>query len=46
MKLPRDLSGEILAKALEKLGYTIDRHTTQKYSGICTGYLCYAITNP
>lgn len=27
MKLPRDLSGEELAKALEKLGYTIDRQT-------------------
>jgi predicted RNA binding protein YcfA (HicA-like mRNA interferase family) len=27
MKLPRDLSGEALAKALEKLGYTIDRQT-------------------
>ncbi len=25
MKLPRDLSGEALAKALEKLGYTMDR---------------------
>ena len=24
MKLPRDLSGESLAKALSKLGYTID----------------------
>jgi predicted RNA binding protein YcfA (HicA-like mRNA interferase family) len=27
MKLPRDLSGEVLAKALEKLGYTVDRQT-------------------
>ncbi|MEW6492367.1 MAG: type II toxin-antitoxin system HicA family toxin [Cyanobacteriota bacterium] len=27
MKLPRDLSGEALAKALEKLGYTVDRQT-------------------
>ena len=27
MKLPRDLSGDALAKALEKLGYTIDRQT-------------------
>ena len=27
MKLPRDLSGDVLAKALEKLGYTIDRQT-------------------
>jgi len=27
MKLPRDLSGEALAKALEKLGYTMDRQT-------------------
>jgi predicted RNA binding protein YcfA (HicA-like mRNA interferase family) len=27
MKLPRDLSGEVLAKALEKLGYTMDRQT-------------------
>uniref|UniRef100_B8HNT3 YcfA family protein n=1 Tax=Cyanothece sp. (strain PCC 7425 / ATCC 29141) TaxID=395961 RepID=B8HNT3_CYAP4 len=27
MKLPRDLSGEVLAKALEKLGYTINRQT-------------------
>lgn len=27
MKLPRDLSGEVLAKALEKLGYIIDRQT-------------------
>jgi predicted RNA binding protein YcfA (HicA-like mRNA interferase family) len=27
MKLPRDLSGEALAKALERLGYTVDRQT-------------------
>ena len=27
MKLPRDLSGEVLAKALEKFGYTVDRQT-------------------
>ena len=27
MKLPRDLSGEALAKALEKLGYTVERQT-------------------
>ncbi|MEB3283025.1 MAG: type II toxin-antitoxin system HicA family toxin [Lyngbya sp.] len=27
MKLPRDLSGDALAKTLEKLGYTIDRQT-------------------
>jgi predicted RNA binding protein YcfA (HicA-like mRNA interferase family) len=27
MKLPRDLSGEVLAKALEKLGYTVNRQT-------------------
>jgi predicted RNA binding protein YcfA (HicA-like mRNA interferase family) len=27
MKLPRDLSGEVLAKALEKLGYVVDRQT-------------------
>jgi predicted RNA binding protein YcfA (HicA-like mRNA interferase family) len=27
MKLPRDLSGEVLAKALEKLGYMVDRQT-------------------
>ncbi|MGB3207379.1 MAG: type II toxin-antitoxin system HicA family toxin [Crinalium sp.] len=27
MKLPRDLSGEVLAKALEKLGYTMTRQT-------------------
>ncbi len=27
MKLPRDLSGESLAKALEKLGYVVDRQT-------------------
>jgi predicted RNA binding protein YcfA (HicA-like mRNA interferase family) len=27
MKLPRDLSGEALAKALGKLGYVIDRQT-------------------
>ena len=27
MKLPRDLSGESLAKALEKLGYSVDRQT-------------------
>ena len=27
MKLPRDLSGEALAKALEKLSYTVDRQT-------------------
>jgi predicted RNA binding protein YcfA (HicA-like mRNA interferase family) len=27
MKLPRDLSGEVLVKALEKLGYVIDRQT-------------------
>jgi predicted RNA binding protein YcfA (HicA-like mRNA interferase family) len=27
MKLPRDLSGEVLAKALEKLGYTVDHQT-------------------
>jgi len=27
MKLPRDLSGEALAKALIKLGYTVDRQT-------------------
>jgi predicted RNA binding protein YcfA (HicA-like mRNA interferase family) len=27
MKLPRDLSSEVLAKALEKLGYTVDRQT-------------------
>jgi predicted RNA binding protein YcfA (HicA-like mRNA interferase family) len=27
MKLPRDLSGEALAKALEKLGYAVDRQT-------------------
>ncbi|MBD2313459.1 type II toxin-antitoxin system HicA family toxin [Desertifilum sp. FACHB-1129] len=27
MKMPRDLSGEVLAKALEKLGYTVDRQT-------------------
>jgi predicted RNA binding protein YcfA (HicA-like mRNA interferase family) len=27
MKLPRDLSGEVLAKALEKLGYRVDRQT-------------------
>lgn len=27
MKLPRDLSGEALAKALSKLGYVVDRQT-------------------
>lgn len=27
MKLPRDLSGEVLAKALGKLGYVVDRQT-------------------
>jgi len=27
MKLPRDLSGEVLAKAPEKLGYTVNRQT-------------------
>ncbi len=27
MKLPRDLSGEELAKALEKFGYMVDRQT-------------------
>ncbi|MBE9145802.1 type II toxin-antitoxin system HicA family toxin [Planktothrix mougeotii] len=27
MKLPRDLSGETLAKALSKLGYIVDRQT-------------------
>lgn len=27
MRLPRDLSGEELAKALNKLGYEIDRQT-------------------
>jgi predicted RNA binding protein YcfA (HicA-like mRNA interferase family) len=27
MKLPRDLTGQKLAKSLEKLGYTIDRQT-------------------
>lgn len=27
MKLPRDLSGEALAKQLEKLGYTVERQT-------------------
>jgi predicted RNA binding protein YcfA (HicA-like mRNA interferase family) len=27
MKLPRDLSGEDLTKALEKLGYATDRQT-------------------
>lgn len=27
MKMPRDLSGEVLAKALEKLGYTVVRQT-------------------
>jgi predicted RNA binding protein YcfA (HicA-like mRNA interferase family) len=27
MKLPRDLSGESLANALEKLGYVVDRQT-------------------
>ena len=27
MKLPRDLSGEVLAKTLEKLGYTVVRQT-------------------
>lgn len=27
MKLPRDLSGEALAKALIKLGYVVDRQT-------------------
>lgn len=27
MKLPRDLSGEELAKALSKLGYVVDRQT-------------------
>jgi predicted RNA binding protein YcfA (HicA-like mRNA interferase family) len=27
MKLPRDLSGEALAKALEKLGYIVNRQT-------------------
>jgi predicted RNA binding protein YcfA (HicA-like mRNA interferase family) len=27
MKLPRDLSGEALAKALEKFGYIVDRQT-------------------
>jgi predicted RNA binding protein YcfA (HicA-like mRNA interferase family) len=27
MKLPRDLSGEALANALEKLGYAVDRQT-------------------
>jgi predicted RNA binding protein YcfA (HicA-like mRNA interferase family) len=27
MKLPRDLSGETLAKALKKLGYTVDHQT-------------------
>jgi predicted RNA binding protein YcfA (HicA-like mRNA interferase family) len=27
MKLPRDITGQQLAKALEKLGYRIDRQT-------------------
>ncbi|TVQ06771.1 MAG: type II toxin-antitoxin system HicA family toxin [Leptolyngbya sp. DLM2.Bin27] len=27
MRLPRDLTGQQLAKALEKLGYTVDRQT-------------------
>ncbi len=27
MKLPRDLTGQKLAKALEKLGYAVDRQT-------------------
>ncbi|MBC6480441.1 MAG: type II toxin-antitoxin system HicA family toxin [Hormoscilla sp. GUM202] len=27
MKLPRDLSGEALVKALSKLGYVVDRQT-------------------
>jgi len=27
MKLPRDMSGEVLAKALEKFGYPVDRQT-------------------
>lgn len=27
MKLPRDLSGDALAKALNKLGYVVDRQT-------------------
>ncbi|AFY61088.1 type II toxin-antitoxin system HicA family toxin [Synechococcus sp. PCC 6312] len=27
MKLPRDLSGEALARILERLGYVIDRQT-------------------
>ncbi|WP_072015936.1 type II toxin-antitoxin system HicA family toxin [Leptolyngbya sp. KIOST-1] len=27
MRLPRDLTGQQLAKALEKLGYAIDRQT-------------------
>jgi predicted RNA binding protein YcfA (HicA-like mRNA interferase family) len=27
MKLPRDLSGEALIKALEKLGYAVNRQT-------------------
>ena len=39
MKLPRDLSGEYLAKALEKLGYVVERQTgshirlTTQYKG-------------
>jgi hypothetical protein len=28
MKLPRDLSGEDLAKALERLGYLVTRQTS------------------